>query len=96
MRNTSLLNLWGWGRGFLFHRWLEAARHRTRLHELLHDSPRLKNTCVRQVVSDKWFPLIDDLTINQQPKTYPHPPIPAARLVFVFLFVSVFFHLGSS
>ena len=26
-------------------------------HNLLHDSPRLKNNCVRQVVLDKWFPL---------------------------------------
>ena len=34
---------------------------------------------------------------TQQPKTYPHPPIPAARLFFVFLRVfSVFFHLGKS
>ena len=23
IRNTSLLSLWGWGRGFLFHRWHE-------------------------------------------------------------------------
>ena len=26
-------------------------------HTLLHDRPRLKNTCVRQVVLDNWFPL---------------------------------------
>ena len=26
-------------------------------HNLLHDSTRLKKTCVRQVVLDKWFPL---------------------------------------
>ena len=25
-------------------------------HNLLHDSPLLKNTRVRQVVLDKWFP----------------------------------------
>ena len=27
-------------------------------HQLLHGSPVLKNTCVRQVVLDKWLPLI--------------------------------------
>ena len=27
-------------------------------HNLLHDSPRLKKTCTRQVVLDKCFPLI--------------------------------------
>ena len=27
-------------------------------HTLLHCSPRLKKTCVRQVVLDKWFPLM--------------------------------------
>ena len=26
-------------------------------HILLHDSPLLKKTCVRQVVLDEWFPL---------------------------------------
>ena len=26
-------------------------------HNLLHDSPCLKTTCVRQVVLDNWFPL---------------------------------------
>ena len=26
-------------------------------HGLLRDSPLLKKTCIRQVVSDKWFPL---------------------------------------
>ena len=26
-------------------------------HNLLHYSPRLKKTCVRQVLLDKWFPL---------------------------------------
>ena len=33
--------------------------HRVKNHHgLLHDSPLLKNTCVRQVVLDKWFPLM--------------------------------------
>ena len=36
-------------------------------HELLHSSPRLKNTCVRQVVSDKWFPVkIADVYFNAE------------------------------
>ena len=34
---------------------------------------------------------------SRQPNTYPHPPIPAARLFFVFLcFFGVFFHLGKT
>ena len=31
---------------------------------LLYYSPRLKNTCVRQVAVDKWFPLISDKIAN--------------------------------
>ena len=55
VRNASFLNLWGWGRGFLFHRWRPpACRGRD---NLLHHSPRLKTTCVRQVALDKWLPL---------------------------------------
>ena len=27
-------------------------------HKLLHYSPRLKNICIRQVMLDKWFPVM--------------------------------------
>ena len=32
-------------------------------HKVLHDSPLLKKTCVRQVVLDKWFPLSTAATL---------------------------------
>ena len=32
-------------------------------HELLHHSPRLKNTCLRQAVLDKWSPLINTVKV---------------------------------
>ena len=34
---------------------------------LLHYSPLLKNTCVRQVVLDKWFPLMPERLPPNQP-----------------------------
>ena len=41
------------------------AAHRVKDHrKLLHCSPRLKKTCVRQVVLDKRFPLTDDSIVR--------------------------------
>ena len=40
-------------------------------HMLLHYSPRLKNTCVRQVVLDKWFPLGYAQSANSESATRP-------------------------
>ena len=36
---------------------LRALRRVKDHHTVLHDSPLLKKTCVRQTVLDKWFPL---------------------------------------
>ena len=39
-------------------------------HNLLHFSPRLKTTCVRQVVLDKWFPLKQADGMQNNPRSH--------------------------
>ena len=46
-------------------------------HHLLHDSPLLKNTCLRQVVIDKWFPLTYARCFLRNPQA----PSPASGLM---------------
>ena len=61
-----------------------------------------KLTCETKTLTAGWARLrqilLEKLTrdaMNQQPKTYPHPRNPAARLAFVFLCCYMFFfHLG--
>ena len=53
-----------------------ASRRAEDHHKLLHYSPLLKNTCVRRVVLDKWFPLVvDRLSVSRlrRPSSWRRP-----------------------
>ena len=45
-------------------------RHVEDHHNLLHDSPLLKKTCVGQVVLDKWFPLSVEGILKDSPRIH--------------------------